>query len=89
MALDDLRGDGQAQARAAGFPRTRLVDPVEALEDAAAVGLRDADAVVRDLHPDPLAHGAGGDADVAAVGRVLDGVAEHVHHDLLSRRGRP
>ncbi len=53
LALDDVGGDGQAETRAAGFARARLIDAVEALEDAAAVGLRDADAVVRDLHPDP------------------------------------
>ena len=32
MALDDLGGDGQAETRAAGFARARLIDAVEALK---------------------------------------------------------
>lgn len=37
MLPDDLLGDGQAQARAAGLPGAGLVHPVKALEDALAV----------------------------------------------------
>ena len=83
VTLDDLRRDGKAEACAAGFARSCFVDAVEALENAAAVGLGNADAVVRDLHPDSFALAARGDTDVATVGRVLDGIAEDVEHDLL------
>ena len=83
VTLDDLGGDGEAETRAAGLAGARLVHAVEALENTAPVGLGNADAVVRNLHPDRFSLAAGGDADMAAVGRIFDGVAKDVEHDLL------
>ena len=82
VLVDDLLGDGQAQAGAAGLPGAGLVHPVKALENAGAVLSGDADAVVRDLHPQPLAAAPGADVDAPAVGGVFDGVGHHIHHHL-------
>ena len=46
VGLDDVFDDGKTEAGAAGFARTRLVDAVEALEDALEVVGGDAGAEV-------------------------------------------
>ena len=48
VALDDLPGDGETQARAAGLPGTGLVHPIKAVEDPVPILLWDTDAVVAD-----------------------------------------
>src|SRR5580692_7085029 len=48
MHLDEMFGDGQAEAGASRFAGTRDVNAIEAFKNAWLVGLRDADAGVRD-----------------------------------------
>ena len=83
MAQHDLPGDGQPKARAAALPGPGLVHPVEPVEDPLPVRRRDADAGVGHLHPHIFSRDAGVHGDGAAVGGVLDGVAQHIHHHLL------
>ena len=52
---DEVLDDRQAQAGAAGLARARLVDAVEALEDALAIGLGDARPFVLDDERDVVA----------------------------------
>ena len=83
VTQNDLTGDGQTQAGASGFPGAGLIHPVKTFKDPVAVFFRDTDAVVAYFHPYFRFRGSGGNDDVAAVGSVLDGIAENVHHDLL------
>ena len=70
--------DGQPEAGAAGAAGPRLVDPVEALEDAGAVLARDADAAVGDGDLGEPGPGAGGDGDPVGARAVGDGVGQQV-----------
>jgi len=78
--------DCKPDARAAGPAVAGRVHPVEALEDQRKRGLRDADAVVLDLHHRPLALPSGQDPDVSALRGVLGGVADEVGQHLVQPR---
>ena len=87
VLLDDVAGDGQAQAGPAALAAdARPVDLVEPLEDARLGRPRDADAVVRDRHDDVRRHRSHGHRDGAPVGAELDRVVEQVDEDLLEAR---
>jgi hypothetical protein len=47
VSIDKMFGNGEAQPGAADFAGTRDIYAIEALEDAGLVGLRDANASVR------------------------------------------
>src|SRR4051794_6414237 len=81
VQLDDPPRDREAEAGAAA--RARRVRTVEALEDAAAVARRDPGPLVD--HPELDAPSARDrtDDDLAAVGRVPDGVGDEVPQHLL------
>src|SRR6267143_1325294 len=78
VARDGVLDDGQAEARAAGFARAAAVDAVEALGEPRQMLRRDAGAGV--LHREGGAVGslAPGEAHLAAVRRVADGIADQV-----------
>src|SRR5439155_24907571 len=57
---------------------------IEAIEDQAALGLRDARPTVRDNDRDVVAVTTRRHLDCAAVGRVLGGIREQVGQDLLN-----
>src|SRR5215213_6929619 len=81
--LEQLLGDEQAEAGAAAREvATGVLGAVELREDPALLRLRDADALVVDPHLDGLVTPLCRNRDRAAVGRVLDGVLDQVHHDL-------
>src|SRR4051812_23894901 len=48
VQLDEMFDDGEAEPRAAGVARTRLVDAIEPLEHARQIVFRDAGPFVRD-----------------------------------------
>ena len=54
VTLGTVLHDGQAQARAAGFLRSALLQTVETLEDLLALGLGNAGAVVGHQHGNAL-----------------------------------
>ena len=83
MLVQNLLRDGKAEARAAGFARTRLVHTVEPVKQARQILFGDADAVIRDADKDVSAARADGHVDFAAVGRILDSVGDDVGNDLL------
>src|ERR1700733_153858 len=83
--VDDMLGNRQPQPSAPGFPRPRLVDPVEALKDTRQVLIRDARAEVLHVELDhpflparPHPYAA---SSLAVFHRVLDQVSE----DLAER----
>ena len=85
MVLHGVLDDGKAEARAAACLRVALVHAVEALEDAALVLRRDADARIghgdeRLAVPFTDAHGHAATLDV-----VLDGVVAEVIDDLVQK----
>jgi hypothetical protein len=82
VALDDLLRDVEAEAEAAVVRRRDLAAAVEALEDLAELVGRDADAAVAHRGHE-LAAVLDGDADVAAVRRVLHRVLEQIAEHLL------
>lgn len=75
----------QAETRAADFLGVALVDAVEALEDAALVGIRDADAGIHDGERDGLAILPDGNGDAAAGNVILDRVVAEVIDHLLQQ----
>src|SRR6476646_9244149 len=82
VLLQDVPRDRQAQAGAAA-PDAGPVDLVEALEDPALVGFRDADPLVGDRDDDLAVVSPGPDRHVAAaVGAELHRVVEEVDDDL-------
>ncbi len=85
VRFDEVLDDGEAEARPAERPRAGGVHPVEPLEDARQVFAGDADPGVADLDLDAARSRGGGDGDVPAVGRVADGVVEHVEQRLARR----
>src|SRR5690349_16004602 len=74
----------EAQPGAAELARARLVHPVEALEQARQILLRNADPGIAHKELDHLGPRRGADRDFAARGRVLDRViqqvAQHLRH---------
>ena len=65
-------GDGEAEAGPAG----RIVDPLEALENAFLIGLGDARALVGDRHGDLVVEPLDDDRDIAVGGRMANRIAE-------------
>ena len=83
MQQHELLHDGKAEARAPRLPGPRLVHAVEAVEYVGQVLLGDAHARVAD-RDHGLPAGTGQHAmDLAAPGRVLDGVVDDVVNHLL------
>ena len=66
VVLRGVADDGKAETRAADLLGVALVDTVEALEDAALVGIRDADAGIHDGERDGLPVLPDGDGDGCA-----------------------
>ena len=89
MVLRPVLDDGQAQARPANLLGVTLVHPVEALKDAALVGIGDADARVRhpQLHMAPLPPDVHPDAAAGLV--VFDGVVAEVIDHLIENLPDP
>ena len=76
---DDLLGDRQPEARAAGLRRDEELEHVEPL--------RQAGPVVPDRHQGAPAHDAARNVDLAAAWHRLDGVPDEVDDDLLHLLG--
>ena len=97
VVLHGVLDDAEAEPGPARVPRTGLVDPVEALEDAVEVLPLDAHALVGDGDLDRVAHHLRADADPAALVGVGDRIGDQVVHgddheravavDLGLRRG--
>ena len=80
--LDELLDDREADAGTAARPVARLLDAIEALEDAVEVGRRDAVAGVRDRDEEIGWSTFGTDRDGAAGRRVPGRVRQKVGEDL-------
>jgi hypothetical protein len=82
--LDDVPGDRQSQARAL-CPRHPFRDDVQELIEDPGLELRgDADAGIRDAHPEKIASpDIGFHLDPPALGGELYGIAQEIDHDLL------
>ena len=70
VGLDDVLYDREAKASAPGFSRTRLVDPIEALEDAVKMFRSDARAKVLHKELDLARHGTRANTDTASTCRT-------------------
>src|SRR5262249_19022554 len=81
MHLDDLFGDGEAEARAALGLGKRAVDLVELLEDSTLLIKRYARPGIGHRDGEMAVARARGDADFARVGE-LDGIAHQVEQHL-------
>src|SRR5204862_6484273 len=81
-APDELPADVQAQPCAADAARHARAEPIELLEDAAALARRDPESLVGDRKAEITAGGDESHGHGAAVGRVLDGVLDHVLEHL-------
>ncbi len=94
MAYRDVPGDRQAQTGATVAAIAGFVDTREPFENLFPVGVRDAGAVVADLHPDHARLGlrdGHGDAVARVPGGVVQKVAQHSGQFLLApdhQRGR-
>src|SRR5437588_9646417 len=94
-AAHQLAADVEAEARAADAARHVRVEAIELLEDAPALGDRDAEALVRDRPADAALSLRHLDRDGAAFRRVLDRVLDQVHEHLAELllvgrdRGKP
>src|SRR5205814_293056 len=82
VGADDVVTEGEAEPRAADRARVRRVDAEEPREDRAALVLRDPQPGIGDRNPDVVSGRLGGDAERAAVRRVLDRVRAQVRDDL-------
>ncbi len=87
MGFDDVLGDGEAEAGAAGFAGACGVHAVEAFEDAFGIGEGDADAGVGDGDDGFARAGGGADGDVTARGSVLDGVVQKILQHVAQQGG--
>src|SRR4029077_12911232 len=83
--LDQVLDDREAQAGPPQLPAPRLVDAVEAFEDAGQVVAGDADPGVGDFQDDGVPPQAAADADGAELGGILDRVVDQVVEDLADR----
>src|SRR5882724_4151495 len=78
VGLDEMLGDGEAEARAANFAGTGSVHTIETFENARLVGLGNADAGVRDGEFDFAGVRRGTEHDLAAGRGVLDRIVEQI-----------
>ena len=83
--LHGVLDNGKAEARSSGLTRMALIDPVEALENAALVLRRDADAGVLHGHDRAVRCAVDGHIHAAALTVILDGVVTEVIDDLRSK----
>src|SRR5450759_110775 len=81
--------NGKAQSCPAGVARACLIRPVEALEDMGKGMSRYPSAIVRDLEHSGAPVSANTDFDFTAFLRVIDGIGDEVHDDLLEARSVP
>src|SRR5207244_930681 len=82
VRLGDMAHDREPEPRAAPAPDARLVDLVEALEDAVDLRPRDADPVVLDRQHDRLPVAPRPHDDGFALAGELDGVVQQVDEQL-------
>ena len=87
VGFDDVLGDGEAEAGAAGFAGAGGVHAIEAFEDAFLIRQRNADAGVGDGDDGFARAGGGADVDVPAWRRVLDGVVEEILENVAEQSG--
>ena len=85
--LDDVAGNGEAEAGAANFARAGRIHPIKALENSLLIGPRNADSRVGDGKDDFMPFGAGTRGDLAAGRGVLNGVVEEVLENFLKAVG--
>src|SRR5882724_13049697 len=78
VGLDEMLGDGEAEARAANFAGTGSVHTIETFENAGLVGLGNADAGVRDGEFDFCGVGRGAEHDLAAGRGILNRIVEEI-----------
>src|SRR2546430_186156 len=76
--FDEMLGDGEPQASAAGFAGTGHIDTIETLEDARLVGFGDANAGVGDGDDYFGVAGLGADDDFPPGHGVLRGVVQQI-----------
>src|SRR5438132_7490601 len=81
--LNEVLDNGQAQAGAAQFARTGLVDAIEALEYSRQILLRNADAGVRHLQMDSTLRAPPAYADVSSRGSIFERVIDQVLQNLV------
>jgi len=81
VAFDDLRADKESET-GPGYGAD-IICPIASFEDAAAVGVRYADAMIADGNRRVAAIGAYGDVDVSTVRRVFDRVADQILENPL------
>ena len=91
MALGDVTGNGEAEARVRLVLIAGVVDAVERLEDVISLGFGDARPVVVDLNPEPWSFRGGADQHLIAIAysvgdEIGDGALERValqrNHDI-------
>src|SRR5438874_6245934 len=83
---DQLPGDVEAEPGASDAAGHVGIEAIELFEDATPLRRRDTEAAVRDRKPDDVACGLHRDADLAAAGRVLDGVLDQIVENLAELR---
>src|SRR5690348_1990061 len=81
VARGDLLAEEETEPRARDTDVFLRRQPAEAAEQHLHVLRRDADALIADAEERVVATTAGGDADLAAAGRVLHGVVKEVRDD--------
>src|SRR5262245_28009548 len=80
--LDEMLGDGESKACAAGFARTCRIHAIEALEDARLIDFRYANAGVGDGEDHIAIADTGANHDASSGQGVLDGVVEQILQNL-------
>ncbi len=87
MGLDQLAGDGQAQAAGAAGVGAGPVAAPESVEDVGKIFRRDAAAAVSDLYLDAIRCGPGSEGDATAGRCVAQGVYHQVAQHLVQPVG--
>src|SRR5579864_7275483 len=87
MSFDNVLGDGEAETCAADFARACGVDTVKSLKDADLVGLRDSNPRVRNRNHHETFPSSRTNVNVAAGGRVLNGVIQQIAHHFAKKVG--
>jgi len=87
VGFDDVFGDAEAEAGAAGFAGAGGIHAVEAFEDAFGIGEGNADAGVGYGDDGFARSGGGGDGDVAAGRSVLDSIVEEILQHVVEQGG--
>src|SRR5271165_4354592 len=83
MSFDQVFGDGQAQASPAGLTGTRSVHAIESLENAGLIGLRNADAGIRNGQNHIVTPGVSAKNGLSLRQCVLNGIVQQILQDLL------